>query len=790
MPGSVPFQDAIDKLDFELIRSKIQSFTVSPYGYEHLEKLEPMTIFAEVHDELERVRQMSFLLDSEDSPPLENVPDCRRALHRASLEASVLAGEDFRDILIALRVSRSLRQFFRKREEKVPLLGALADTLIEEKMLEFHVDRIVDEEGNVKDSASKELRRIRKEIIERTTRLRRRMDTILKQVAEDKITQEEIITLRDGRFVIPVKAEYKKSVPGFIHSSSATGQTVYIEPTEALDMNNEIRDLQIDEQREIQSILTDLTKRLRSIIPALHESLKAVAVLDSLYARARYGRSVNATVPEITKDFHLQISQGRHPVLLLHKKFKDVVPMDIEIGAPESTILITGPNAGGKSVTMKAVGLLSLMAQCGIPIPCTDPTKIPVYQDIFVDIGDEQSVENDLSTFSSHIQRLSRIVTAADGHSLVLIDEIGTGTDPSEGSALGAAILEHLTERKCHLIVTTHHGMLKAVAHEHAEMQNATMEFNLDTLEPTYVFRAGLPGSSYAFEITRRHGMDPAIIERGRKILDTKAGALEQLLADVERKSQELGNRVRESEITLGKYRNLVAEYEEKMASIKEETKTMKKRAVEEAQGIIDDAGSLIERTIREIKESQAEKDAIKAAQERVRAKKAELRDQAQPAGSDSGEELPAIAPGQKVRMKEGNAKETGTVLHGPDGDSAVVSFGNLKMRVKIDQLEPIAEKKPEKKSSPMPERTMPASSEVDVRGLYADEAIAEVDGFLYQVYGAGMKQAEIIHGKGTGALRNKIQNWLKSLPIVESFGDAPWNEGGSGKTIVRFKAS
>jgi DNA mismatch repair protein MutS2 len=790
VPGTNPFVDAIEKLDFNLVREEIKSFSASLYGKERIEQLTPLVIFAEVQDELQRVSEMIALIQKDDLPPIHGLPDCRAALHRANIDASIITGEDFRDILMVLRVSRELKLFLEKRDQSLLLLSSFAEQLAEDKLLEYHIDRVVDDEGNVKDSASKDLRRIRKEIMDHSSALRRKMDSILKRVTEDQIVQEELVTLRDGRLVLPVKAEYKKQVSGFIHSSSASGQTVYIEPMEALELNNDIRDLQFEEQRELARILEELTKRLRSTLPDLHEALAVYAELDSLYARAKYGNKVQATIPVLQLERRMMIQQGRHPILLQHKKFSDVIPMDINLGDPEKTIVITGPNAGGKSVAMKSVGLFALMTQCGIPIPCAEPTLLPVYEDILVDIGDEQSVENDLSTFSSHVQRLSRIVDTASAKTLVLIDEIGTGTDPSEGSALGASILEYLTRCGGHVIATTHHGMLKAVAHEHEDMLNATMEFDLDSLQPTYRFRSGIPGSSYAFEITRRHGMNPDIIERGREILDTKSNALEQLLVDVERKSQELGKRVRESEASLEKSKTLVTEYEQKLKSVKEETRGMKKQALEEASSIVNNAQALIEHTVKDLRERQASKESIKDSQEQIRQKidalEHELKtehDEKKPEPSMSVD----FQEGDVVRMKSGS-DTSGVVLTEIENGHVVVVFGSLKMRSSVKDLELIRRDEEKKERISTNIISGPEGYEIDVRGKYGDEAVREVDDFIYRAYSAGMQRIEIIHGKGTGALRTRIHNYLAESTIVKEYELASSIQGGSGMTVVTLK--
>ena len=789
MSDADAFRDALITLEFPRIRTHVAGLCVTIFGRERVEQLAPSTMFAYVRDELARVDEMRRLVEADDAPPLDVLEEMRPALHRAAKDGSVIAAEEFLEVLRLLLVARRIKAFFSKRDERTPLLAQMAAELHEDKMLEFHIDRVIDGEGQVKDTASKELRAIRREIIEKSGHLRRRMEQLLKRAAEQEMVMEELVTLRDGRMVLPVKAEYKRMVQGFVHSSSATGQTVYIEPTETLELNNEIRDLQFAEIREVHAILTELTDRLRNAVGPLLRSVEVLGDIDSLYARARYARNVLGACPNVKLEGALVMKHARHPLLLLHKQMRDVVPLDLVLGEDASTIIITGPNAGGKSVTMKTAGLSALMVQSGFPVPCDAESEFPVYAAVHVDIGDEQSLENDLSTFSSHISRLARIVAQAGRRTLVLIDEIGTGTDPAEGSALGAAILERLTELRAHVIATTHHGMLKAFAHEHAGMQNAAMEFDLHSLQPTYLFRAGLPGSSYAFEITKRHGMDPAIIDRARDIVGTQSDALEQLLAEVERRSQDLGLRLRRTEQQEEKFQALASEYEDKLKAMKQEAKEFKRRASEEAETILHNANAAVEEAIRGIREAQASRDAIRDAHERVDAQKrvvAEVLAELRPAAeAPSGRQT--IRNGDEVAMRD-NPKNTGVALSDPARGKVEVAFGSLRMTVPLDALTRIETAKPAPISTVIPDEML-EKNEIDLRGMYGDDAVREIDLFLYKAWQMGLKRVDIIHGKGTGALRQRVHNYLRDVPFVDHFALGEWNEGGAGMTKVFFKS-
>lgn len=790
------FADACDTLGFRTVLERIARHALTAPGRERVLALEPTSIYLEARDELQRTGEMLSLLEADDAPPLQSMPDCRITLHRLTIEASVIPADEWRTLHALLVQSRSMAVYFSRREDRCPFLASMASTLFSDKMLEYHIDRTIDEEGVVRDGASKELRRIRRELIERSGQLRRRMDAILKRVTADAIVQEDLVTMRDGRMVLPVKSEYKRSIQGFIHSSSATGQTVYIEPTETLDLNNEIRDLQFAELREIERILADLTNRLRPSAAALREAVHVLSEFDSLHARANYARDMHASIPVLQQRGVLELRQARHPILLQVKPQASIVPLDIDLGDGYTTLVITGPNAGGKSVAMKTVGLIALMAQSGIPVPCAQESVLPMYDGIHVDIGDEQSVENDLSTFSSHVQRLARIIEHADSASLVLIDEIGTGTDPAEGSALGAAILESLTARNAHVIATTHHGMLKAFAHEHPRMENAAMEFDVSTLQPTYRFRSGLPGSSYAFEITRRHGMRDSIITRARELVGTRSDALEHLLVEVERNAHELAARIRQAEERSREQEVLAEDYRSRLATLKRETRELRRQAAEEAEQLLEESNALIERTVRELREQQASTEAIKQARQStstMRAKVRAVRDEA----SKGEESLPVqrsmdaaqgpISIGDTVAMRT-NPTVKGSVVDATRDGFLTVAFGMMKMRVREDELVRSARSASTVPPIMQPPREAVPRNEIDLRGMYGDDAVKALESWLYDAWTAGFKRVDIIHGKGTGALRTRVHAWLRTVEYVVDFRLGDWNEGSTGVTVVELK--
>ncbi|MBI4810747.1 MAG: endonuclease MutS2 [Ignavibacteriales bacterium] len=594
--------NSFEKLEFDKIKKYIQRYSISDLSREHLDKLVPSVNISEIKENLSLVTEMKLLLETDDPLPLDNLSDIRTSLHRSAIEDYILPSVELHQIESVLITSRLLHTFFSRRSKLYPLISLKVKSIHVEKILEYNIHQAIDEDGKVKDSASKELSSVRRQIANKSHAVRRNLEVLLKNIAGSEWIQEEIITTREGRMVIPVKTEYKNRVPGFIHSASASGATVYIEPAETLDVNNEIRTLYFQEQREIERILKDLTKQVREVKDKLLHNVHVLAELDFIQSKAKYSIEVIGSKPKMKSDGDIRFINAYHPLLLQRHKRKDVVPLDLEITDEFNTIIITGPNAGGKSVAMKTVGLLSLLAQAGCHIPASPESEVRIFSDIFVDMGDEQSIENDLSSFSSHLNNLKVILENANERSLVLLDEIGSGTDPIEGSSIAAAVLEHLTELNSINIATTHHGNLKAFAFETLRMQNAAMEFDQTTLQPTYRYRSGVPGSSYAIEMAERLKMSSVIIKRSREIKGSEANKLEDLILDLEKKSQELKSTLDKVNEEKSRLHNLNLVYQNKITSLEKEVKETKARALDEAKHIVRKANSVIEKSIREIK--------------------------------------------------------------------------------------------------------------------------------------------------------------------------------------------
>ena len=552
------FRTAARELEMDKICiAHLQLAHTTPGKHAIVRELLPKSDALAIDRSLSEIREMRSYLIAGESPQFSGLTDIASTLHKVEIEGSTLHIEEGFRILAAMKAMRAMREFFSRRHDEAPLLWKTAVNLFDDKVLELHFDSVFDHDGTIRDSASPELSRIRREMVRAAEILRNRLMAIVRRLSEDELVRDEIITQREGRYVVPIKVEHKRRVPGFIHSVSQTGQTVFIEPSETLELNNELRSLGFAEQREIDRILRLLADRLRSAIPDLRQSLQAAAHLDAVHAKAAYALRIVAedALLELqsnkrTRTFTL--TNARHP-LLIEKIGRDkTIPLTIQLDDAHQTLVLTGPNAGGKTVLLKTVGILSLMAHAGLPIPVGPDCRLPMMDGIFVEIGDSQSIADDLSTFSSHVRSLVEILSDVTRSSLVLLDEIGGGTAPEEGGALAQSILEHLTRIGCFTIATTHYGRLAAYAETSPSVVNGSMEFDRETLSPTFRFRAGVPGSSHAFDIAERFGMGHNLVQHARDLTGEQSNRIEDLTASLEALQQEARVRKTEAERELG----------------------------------------------------------------------------------------------------------------------------------------------------------------------------------------------------------------------------------------------
>ncbi len=776
----------LEKLEFNNVLNYISRYAITENGRLQVLSLFPLTEHEIILTEGELVTEAKNILIKQTPPPLAYIPNLEESLAKSVIEGAILDQKKILEILNLASSSRNLAGFIKSNLDIAPSYRGIIQRLFIDKIFEHNISRVIDENGEVKENASAKLSEIRKEIKSKQSELIKSVNKIIKALSDKDIIREDYLTLRDGRIVIPVKVEHKRHLRGFIHSESSTGQTVYIEPEETLELNNEIVSLSFAEKREIERLLKELTKLIGNVSAELKRSLQAVSYIDSLFARAKYSVEIIGSFPLIDNKKPFHIIDGRHP--LLFKKFgRDAtVPLNLEINK-NIVIIITGPNTGGKTVVLKTVGLLALMVQSGLHIPVHPDSNFRFFNNFMLDIGDEQSIESDLSTFSSHLSNIKSILKEADENSLVLLDEIGTGTDPAEGSALAIAVLVSLRDKKSSVLATTHHGNLKLVANELEGFENAAMEFDNENLRPTYKFKQGIPGSSYAFEIAKRIGLEDEFINTAKNYLDVDKHQIEKFLVEIEAKSKRLEEKLKSAEIENSRLSGLTNLYKQNLEKLEKEKKEILKQTKDKAELYLRDINKKFENMIKEIKETNASKESIKNSQNIIRELKEKNKD-LYTETIDLSSNLPNFRIGDFAGIK--NTQTTGIISEiDSDKNKAVLKVGSLRMQVKLDELVP--SKKVKEK---VPEETLidyfssDAKLRLDIRGEKPEEAEFEVVKFLDSAYSGGLERVEILHGKGTGALKKMVKNILKQYENVKNFYYAPIELGGEGITIVELK--
>jgi len=836
-----------EKLGFDVIRARLADRVMSPLGTERLDRMQPARTLGWLEDELARVEELQGAFQYDEAVPLNHVFDLRQVMKRAAPEDAYVDPEDLQNVRLVLITLRRLKRYFEHRTQDYPRLASSVDRITPLQEVETHIRTVIAEEGGVRDDASEELGRIRRAIHRKQNELRSALDSALRDAMSQGYATEEQATIRGGRMVIPVRAEAKRKVDGFIHDTSATGQTVYVEPSACMRLNNEVNELKSDERREVQRILREVTAHLSRHQDAMNHNLKALAQFDLLQAKAGLANHLEAVVPKLNDEGVVDVIDGRNPVLQLHFEAlarddgtsrpldlaigsdddapREVVPLDLELGTDFRTLVITGPNAGGKTVSMKTVGLLSLMLAYGLPVPVAPHSRFSLFDQLMVDIGDEQSIEEDLSTFSSHVSNLKHMLQHAGTNSLVLIDEAGTGTDPDEGGALAQAVLEHLTSVGASTIVTTHHGTLKVYAHETDRVENGSMEFDQATLRPTYRYQQGVPGSSYAFEIAQRMGLADALLDRARELAGEQKTSMENLITTFEKRNQELQETLDEAKSARREAEHERKRFEQKWRKIEKERESFRQQALEEAERIVQDANARIEQTIKEIKESEAEREATKEARQKLEAYRDNLEEEVSaekeggkdladrssaesvdsvsrsPASSGDGaasssttspsKASPSTAQGGPIREGDQVVLDDGSTsmdVQEVDGEEAVVVMGSMHMRVDLTRLTKVGGPRREPESgygSDVSMAALDASPSIDVRGDRVEDVRQRVQHFIDDAIAAGLHSVEILHGKGTGALRQVIHEELKARSDVEDVRTAPIEQGGAGVTLV-----
>jgi DNA mismatch repair protein MutS2 len=782
---------AFSQLDFAKIIEQITQRLATPFGTEQINGLEPSTEKSSVEKSLKEVSEMMELLISGHNIPLKGMTDFRKYLEKIKPQNAFLDPEELIELKNNLRLMGELSRFFKEHLETAPLLNHYSKGIHYHTPIIRQIESTIDPSGEVLDRASPELRQIRVKIRSLEADKKSLLKQVIKQYAE--FTQDEIITLRDGRMVLGIQQNYVNKVDGIVHGTSSSGATIFVEPMTTLQLSNKIQNLRIQERNEVIKILRFLTDLIRQVRDDIFYGLENVAILDFVYARANLAQSLNAKVPKLTQDPLLKLSEARHPLLVLKLGREKVVPQSIEIGKEFHTLVITGPNAGGKTVAIKTIGLLILMTQIGMPIPASEDSTIALFPKVLVDIGDRQSLEQDLSTFSAHIIRLKEILKRADQNSLVLLDEVGTGTDPKEGAALAISILSQLTEEKVITVATTHHGELKAFAHTTPGVENASMEFNMEDLQPNYRLRVGIPGSSYAFEIARRYGLPAKTISLARKFVGKEKDKLETLILNLEKQIQELEKEKQQLSIKLSEGEGLRTLYERQANQLKKEKKSLQQKAAEDAEKILRDANALVERIVAEIRSENASRQTIKSAHKALKNQKDEIQKILKHVEEPAAETVD-LNKGDVVWIK--SLREEGELLEDSPGKNKLrVLIGNAKITLDRANLEKLDKTEARATSSKRDSRPDTIESfkeglkpELDLRGLDSVEAIEQTDKYLSEVIDAGWEEIRIVHGKGTGVLRKKINEYLSRDKRVLEKRIGKWGEGDTGVTVVKLR--
>ncbi len=770
------------ELEFPKVRDCISRYCVSSLGQEIIEAMMPTENIAWLRDEHERLQEAYNLYAANEPIPLDNLSDVRTQLQKARIEHAYLQPGELLDVYEVLQGSRRVRNFFKNLAERTPRLTEFTQYLFENRLLEKHITEAIDETGAVRDNASRDLQRIRREIQDTANRLRQRLQKLLKKMGEEDVLTDEFITQRDGRFVMPVRVEHKRTIPGIIHGSSQTGSTVFMEPAETFEMNNELSLLYNEERREIIKILQTLTGEVGAVADEMLGSLEILALLDALQAKSRHAVNFGGMRPEITEENVVEMRNVFHPVLVQNKGLKNVIPLSIEFTDSIRGHLISGPNAGGKTVALKSIGLNLLMALSGI-FPLGECRTN--YRRIFSGIGDHQSIDANLSTFSSQLHRLREILAHCAPDVLVLVDEIASGTDPAEGGALAAGILDSFLERRVFFIVTTHQSSLKSYALTKSEIKNASLEFDQKRLEPTYKFLSGVPGNSYAFALAENLGIPDVVLKRARGYLGDRHSELEESIAALQRFRSEAEELHKQASEDRRKAEQSRSDYEVRLKDIKQNRNSLLKEARQEALGVVSQANALVEQTIREIKEQQRSASDVKREFEEG---KSNLQKEVAKARAEdkAGEETQQIGIGDIVAME--GMTQTGTVIELDKEGNALADFNGLKFRVPVGELRITKQKKKELPRSTEAFIKFDAKTSLDIRGMRAEEAWRDLDRFISDALVGNLDNVTIVHGKGTGALRQVVQDFLAQHPSVTSQRPGELTEGGAGVTVVSLK--
>lgn len=785
---------ALKTLEYNKIIELLSQQATSNPAKERLLKLKPMTNVGDVRDALAETSEAVRVIVLKGTAPLGQIYDIEDALYFARKGGS-LTMRQLLQVLYNLKVTSNVISFLKSDLPPMPILDSIREVLVTFPRLVENIDRCILSEDEMSDNASPELKNIRRSIARQNDAIKNRLNHILNSADNRTYLQDSIVTIRDGRYVVPVKAEHRGKVPGIVHDQSSTGQTIFIEPQVVVNLNNELRELELEEKVEIERILAELSSNVAEHFHDIMNNQKLLIELDMIFAKGKFSASMQGECPEIAEDGELVLNEARHPLI----ERKKVVPINVNVGGRYKTLVVTGPNTGGKTVTLKTTGLLVLMAQSGLHIPALSTSRIPVFEQVFADIGDEQSIEQNLSTFSSHMRNIVQILDNVDNKSLVLVDELGAGTDPTEGAALAISILEKIKGWGAYTIATTHYNELKKYALSTEGVENGSMEFNVETLSPTYRLFIGIPGKSNAFEVSRKLGLSEDLIARSQQLIERGDIEFEDVLDSIE-KDKKRAEAERDEAILLNiSMKKKLEELEKREAKLEEQEKKIISKAKEEARDILKEARETandVSKELRELnkigslgernKKFDKNRKKLREAEERVSEKLIRRVNQA-PVNADD------LKVGDKVRVL--TLDQIGEILTKPDekGDLAV-KIGIMKANINIkdlmfiEQEAPVKEPKTSKYGSLYKAKAQNISMSINVQGKNLDDATMDVDKYLDDAFMAGLREVTIIHGRGEGILKDGLRNLFRKHKHVASYRKGKYNEGGEGVTIVTLK--
>ena len=779
----MPYPKHIEqKLEFDQIRQLLIDKCISEVGAEYVGKMRFANRFDVVEKMVSQTHEFKRILLEEPPFPAEHYYNIQPYLKKAAIEGTFLLEEELHHIKLLIQTFAAICKFFEERNEKYPQAAQLFAGIVYNQNIVKYIERILDNEGVMKPNASPELAKISAKIQEREKEVRKRMNQLFEKAQAQGWLANSGITLRDGRLVLPMLAEHKRQIPGLVHDESSTGQTVYLEPSEIFETNNVIRELQLQYKRERERILMEITDKIRPALPELEKYQQRMGIVDFIRAKALLAIDLGAEMPKLNKQVVIDMVDAYHPLLKLshQRNGLSVVPLSLHLTKERRILVISGPNAGGKSVALKTIGLLQYMLQCGLLVPCKSHSEMGVFADVLVDIGDEQSIENDLSTYSSHLKHMKYFTEFADAKTLFLIDEFGTGTDPQFGGPLAEAILNRLNQKQAFGVVNTHYSNLKNFAGNTKGLINARMLFDQDKLQPMYKLEIGQPGSSYAFEIAQKTGLNDAIISYARNKVGDKQKRLDDLLIELEREKNHVNELKKRFEEKDSKTKQLMEEYDKLKTEIETNKKQLISKAKQEALAIISEANSRIENTIREIREKKADSETIRKVRAEIKQETEGLKtdvQQAQPKSkplvAKSSSDLPLVV-GASVRLEgqlvDGNVVEL-------KKNKALVAFGDLQSWVEVNKLEVVKAQqvkaiKQVVTSFDVNTRMQHFETELNLIGTRGEEAIKKLQEYMDDAYLLGFKQVRIVHGKGYGILRKLVREYLKKNKHVEFVTD------------------